>query len=397
MDFTECPLDENGYDSAFVVIDRLGKKSISIPCHKTITAKGMAEIFLTHWARHCNYPDSIVSDRGPQFVSTFWKELCRILGTKVKLTTAYNPNVDGQTEIMNRWMKQRLTMFCNYFQDNWSTKLPLLDMVQLNTPHETLGNLSPHQVLYGFEPRTSFDMINPEPPSSATERLNRQQAQQLAGRMERAVEFAKSSMAIQQEKMARIANLRRRKVDWKAKDFVLIDARNWKFDRPSKKLSDKWYGPVQVKRKVGESWEVDLPPRWKMHNVFHSHSLRKAYANPLPGQVAEPAEELQIIPNQIEYELEEVLASKLENGVLLYQCKWAQADDDFAWYPCADAMYAPQKVKEFHLRRQSAPGPPRNLPKWLRAYADGIDNYNELEDDRPMTPTARTQFFRRGG
>ncbi len=82
MDFTELPLDEAGYDFAFVIMDRLSKKSLSIPRHKTITAGGMAELFLAHRTRYWGMPNSIVLDRGAQFVSTFWKEYCRILGTK---------------------------------------------------------------------------------------------------------------------------------------------------------------------------------------------------------------------------------------------------------------------------------------------------------------------------
>ena len=62
MDFTELPLDEAGNDFAFVIMDRLSKKSLSIPCHKTITVEGMAELFLAHWTRHWGMPYSVVSD-----------------------------------------------------------------------------------------------------------------------------------------------------------------------------------------------------------------------------------------------------------------------------------------------------------------------------------------------
>jgi transposase InsO family protein len=67
----------------WVVVDRLSKQAISIPCFKTITAKDMAEIYIQHIYRHHSAPQTIVSDRGPQFISWFWVEFTRILGVKL--------------------------------------------------------------------------------------------------------------------------------------------------------------------------------------------------------------------------------------------------------------------------------------------------------------------------
>ncbi|KAK6585011.1 hypothetical protein PZA11_003235 [Diplocarpon coronariae] len=398
MDFTELPLDELGYDFALVIIDRLSKKAVSIPCYKTVDAKGLAELFLIHWIRHFGMPDSILSDRGAQFVSTFWKELCRILGTKVKLTTAYNPNVDGQTEIMNQYLKQRLRPFCSYYQDNWSRLLPLMDIAQLTLPHESLGQISPFQVLNGYEARSSWNLINPEPPRTATERLNRETALRVATRAQKVVQFAQSSLQVQQAKMKRLADLHRRPVDWTVGDDVLISTKNWKLDRPSRKLSDKWYGPVKVLEKLGESWKLQLPDSLRsIYPVFHSHSLRKYLPNPLPGQVREPPAPIKVLPEQEEWEIEEIIGSRIRARKLEYQIKWKGADEDLEWYPCSDAMTAPHAIRDFHLRNPQAKGPPRALSSWLRSYNDGIDDYRDLEDNTPMDTTARAQFFKGGG
>ncbi|CAL3963542.1 unnamed protein product [Diplocarpon coronariae] len=397
MDFTELPLDELGYDFALVIIDRLSKKAVSIPCYKTVDAKGLAELFLIHWIRHFGMPDSILSDRGAQFVSTFWNELCRILGTKVKLTTAYNPNVDGQTEIMNQYLKQRLRPFCSYYQDNWSRLLPLMDIAQLTLPHESLGQISPFQVLNGYEARSSWSLINPEPPRTATERVNRETALRIATRAQKVVQFAQSSLQAQQAKMKRLADLHRRPVDWTVGDDVLISTKNWKLDRPSRKLSDKWYGPVKVLEKLGESWKLQLPDSLRsIYPVFHSHSLRKYLPNPLPGQVREPPAPIKILPEQEEWEIEEIIGSRIRARKLEYQIKWKGADEDLEWYPCSDAMTAPHAIRSFHLKNPQAKGPPRALSSWLRSYNDGVDDYRDLEDNTPMDTTARAQFFKRG-
>ena len=118
MDFHEMPLDRDGYNTVLVVVDRFGKRAISIPCKKTITAVETAELFIDRVYRIYGPPDTIVSDCGPQFISAFWKELTCILGIKLKLLTAAYLQTDGQTEIMNQYLDQRLCPFVNHYQDN---------------------------------------------------------------------------------------------------------------------------------------------------------------------------------------------------------------------------------------------------------------------------------------
>ena len=118
MDFHAVPTDRNGYDTVMILVDRFGKRPISLPCKKNIDAKGAARLYIEYPFRIYGPPDTIVSDRGPQFISAFWDEFTRILGIKLKLSTAYHPQTDGQTEIVNQYLDQRLRPFVNYFQDD---------------------------------------------------------------------------------------------------------------------------------------------------------------------------------------------------------------------------------------------------------------------------------------
>jgi transposase InsO family protein len=81
-------------------------------------AKDTANLFIQWVYRFYGPPDIIVSDRGPQFISAFWDEFCTSLGIKLKLSTTNHPQTDGQTEIMNQYLKLRLRHFVNYYQDN---------------------------------------------------------------------------------------------------------------------------------------------------------------------------------------------------------------------------------------------------------------------------------------
>jgi transposase InsO family protein len=84
-----------------IFVDCLGKRPITISVRDIVTAKELAPLFLTYIVCQVGIPETIVSDRGPQFVSDFWSEFCKCIGIKLKLSTANHPQTDGQTEIVN--------------------------------------------------------------------------------------------------------------------------------------------------------------------------------------------------------------------------------------------------------------------------------------------------------
>jgi transposase InsO family protein len=98
---TDLPLS-NGFDSNLVVVDRFSKELEFIPCNKTTTALDTARLYLHNVWRNYGLPSSIASDRGPQLASQVMRDLCKQLGIQPKLSTAFHPQTDGQTERMNR-------------------------------------------------------------------------------------------------------------------------------------------------------------------------------------------------------------------------------------------------------------------------------------------------------
>lgn len=112
-------------------------------------------MFIEHIYHQRGPPTTIVSDHGPQFISAFWDELCRILGVQLKLSTAYHAQTDGQTEIVNQHIVNQLRPFINRYQDNCSELLPLIDFAAAALPSESTS-ASPFLVDCRYEPRTSF-------------------------------------------------------------------------------------------------------------------------------------------------------------------------------------------------------------------------------------------------
>ena len=154
MDFViGLPISTNwkgdSYDSILVIVDRLTKMVHYEPVKVTIDAPGLAEVILDVVVRHHGLPDSIVSDRGSLFTSKFWSSLCYFLGIKRRLSTAFHPQTNGQTERQNSTMEAYLRAFVNFKQNNWAKLLPMAEFAYNNTQNASIGH-TPFELNYGY-------------------------------------------------------------------------------------------------------------------------------------------------------------------------------------------------------------------------------------------------------
>jgi transposase InsO family protein len=109
------------------------------PANITITVRGVAVVMKNRVFREEGLPVKVISDRGPQFIGRFMKELYAMLGIEGNLSTAYHPQTDGQTERMNQEVEKYLWMFTNFQQDDWVDWLPLAEFTYNNAVHEVMG------------------------------------------------------------------------------------------------------------------------------------------------------------------------------------------------------------------------------------------------------------------
>ena len=98
----------------------------------TIDAEGLARLYIDNVFRLHGLPDSIISDCGPQFAADFWRYLCSCLGIATRLSTAFHPQTDGQTERINDSMEEYLPAHVNYLQDDWVQYLSLAEFAANN-------------------------------------------------------------------------------------------------------------------------------------------------------------------------------------------------------------------------------------------------------------------------
>jgi len=109
-----------------------------------------ANLFMQHWYRHHGAPLSIVSDRDTQFTSKFWRRTFELWGTKLKFSTPYHPQTDGQTERTNRTLEEMLRCYINKKHDNWDELLIHAETAYNSSKHAST-QYTPHFLVYGVE------------------------------------------------------------------------------------------------------------------------------------------------------------------------------------------------------------------------------------------------------
>jgi len=138
-----------------VVVDRFTKMAHFIGLNGNATAKDVADTFIGEiWKLHSLLTE-IISDIEAKFLGEFWESLCKSLDIKRKMSTAYHPQTDGQTERTNQALEGYLRNFVNYDQNDWYQLLPLAEHAYNNFTTNADG-MSPFYANYGFHPQTEW-------------------------------------------------------------------------------------------------------------------------------------------------------------------------------------------------------------------------------------------------
>ena len=154
MDFVVgLPLTSNGRNQVWVVVDRLTKTARFIPIRDTWGASKLAEVYMKEIVRFHGVPTSIVSDRDAKFLSNFWKKFQEALGTQLRLSTAFHPATDGQTERTIQTLEDMLRCCVMDFKGSWIDRLHLIEFSYNNSFHASI-RMAPYEALYGKKCRT---------------------------------------------------------------------------------------------------------------------------------------------------------------------------------------------------------------------------------------------------
>ncbi|KAI3369313.1 hypothetical protein L3Q82_007563 [Scortum barcoo] len=151
LDFITGLPPSKGNTVVLTVVDRFSKMTHFIPLPKLPSAKETAQVMISQVFRIRGLPKDIVSDRGSQFISGFWKEFCQLLGATVSLSSGYHPESNGQTKRLNQELETCLRCLVAQNQTTWSDHLTWVEYAHNSLP-TAATELSPFQVVHGYQP-----------------------------------------------------------------------------------------------------------------------------------------------------------------------------------------------------------------------------------------------------
>ncbi|XP_058755573.1 uncharacterized protein LOC131628770 [Vicia villosa] len=314
MDFITHLPSSYGHTAIWVICDRLTKYVHFIPLPTHFSAKDLANRFTVEIFRLHGNPKTIVSDRDPLFLSKFWKEFFKNQGTHLQYSTAYHPETDGQTEVVNRSVETYLRCFAGEHPRTWHKFLHLAEYWYNTTFHSAI-QMSPFKALYGRDPPNILDYVK-QTVSDGTLELTLQQHQQILSELK--IHLKKSRIAMEKQ-----ANTKRRNVTFVEGDWVLLKLQPYRQTtvqhRSSQKLAQRYFGPFRVIKRTGTvNYLLDLPSSSRIHPIVHV-SLLKAYHGVQP-----PTEGHRLpLPDFIDFERTTDLQKEEDNKTRLLQgSKW---------------------------------------------------------------------------
>jgi hypothetical protein len=273
-------LTSGGFDSILVVVCRLTKMVRFIPCEEASNAQEIAALICQHVVKDHGMPREVLSDRGPHFHNAFWGHLCKYAGVTQKLSSAYHPQTDGQTERVNRVLEEMLRHYVSPDHSDWDKHLWAAEFAVNNSWQETV-RATPFYLNYGRHPRPPclLDMgPNVKAPKSHAAVQD----------MEQRVRDAKRFMAAAQARSKQRVDATRRDVQYSVGDQVLLSTENMTHRGAGiRKLKPRFMGPFTVSELIGSvNVRLDLPKSWsRVHPVFHV-GLVKPYKIPTGDRAA---------------------------------------------------------------------------------------------------------------
>ena len=306
MDFVVgLPVTTERHDAVWVIVDRLTKSAHFIPVRMTYTMDQFARLYMKEIIRLHGVPISIISDRDPRFTSGFWESLQEAMGTKLKLSTAFHPQTDGQSERTIQILEDMLRACTFEFKGSWKEYLYHIEFAYNNSYQSTIG-MAPYEMLYGRKCRSPLHwdeigerrLAGPEQVLEAT----------------CAIERIRKHMLTAQSRQQSYANAKRRDIEFDVGDKVFLKVSPTKgvkrFGKKGK-LSPKYVGPFEILERIGSvAYRLALPPSLaSTHNVFHISMLRKYVSDQSHVLSYEPLE----LQPDLSYEVKPVKI--LERGI----------------------------------------------------------------------------------
>ena len=324
MDFiTDLPVS-NGFTCILVILDRFTKMGHFIPFPKVPSATDTASAFMNNIFRFHGLPSEIISDRGTQFTSKFWKAICSSLKITLNLASPFHHQTNGLTERVNSVIEQYLRCYASFKGTDWFKFLYLAEFSYNNAVQDSI-KLSPFFANYGFNPRHS-----PEIPSNT----DVPRADEFTRDFAILTKILKENLQQAIKKQKEFADKHRiNPPDFKPGDKVWINS-SLIIHNGNKKLKPRKLGPYKIIKKISPvSYKLELPKSIRIHPIIHVSEFEPYFEDHFERK--QPPPPPIIVNEEEEYEVEKILDKRKHYGKIQYLIKWKG-------YPLSEASWEPE-------------------------------------------------------
>ncbi|WVZ84666.1 hypothetical protein U9M48_031671 [Paspalum notatum var. saurae] len=308
---------EKGYNSIWVVVDRLTKIAHFIPVNTTYSGAKLAELYISRIVCLHGVPKRIISDQGSQFTSRFWAQLYDSLDKKLRFSIAYHPQTEGQTERTNQILEDMLRACAIQYGNSWDN-------------YQASLKKSPFEALYGKRCRTPLfwnqTVFGPDIIQDAEQQL----------------QIVQENLRVVQSRQRSYADVRRRDLSFKEDDHVYLKI------HLKGKLAPRYIGPFKILEKKGEvSYRLELPPSLSgVHDVFHVSQLKKClrvHEEQAPLEGLEVQEDLTYTEHPVKI-LDTSEKSTRNKRIKMYRVQWSHHTEAEATWKREDELKAAYPV-----------------------------------------------------